>query len=492
MTGTLTPVAQEFTPMTVVRLPPVDATPTDPRPKVLHASRRNAPKKAPCPHCGQLGRRKNFHQRTVRSIAYQAILLLEVTTAEYRATCDCCTTFRTQIEGVEPKAHYDNKVRQAVLDRLLDDRMTVQQIQHALHRDFFLDLSTGFLYDCLDWQIRQVDGAVYRQWTLAHFSGTLCIDEIHLGEHTLLLATDPLHDFPVAFALVSHNDQAHMGRFLRQLQAHGFRPQVVVTDGSSLYPALLAEIWPQAEHQLCVFHVLKDINEQVLDAVRRIRREMRRRGQRGRKRKPGRPKKGSRRQQRQRTLRDKADFVYKHRYLIVKRPEKLTAQQQKDLVQMLADAPSLRPLQAFVAEVYRLFERSQTEATAWRRHAALVGNGAYALVAELATALQLLAAEKFTKMIAFLRSRVGQRVRTNNHVERMNRVLRLYEKTRYKWRSARTKVRFVWLLVDRRWGAMARTWAKQPGGGAGKATREESQPNLSTTDAAQGEQQRAA
>jgi len=318
--------------MTVVRLPHASDSHPDPRPKVLHVHRRNAPKKAPCPHCGQLGRRKGSpHQRRVRSIAYKAVLILHLTTAEYRTTCNCSATFRTQIDGVQPKAHYDNKVREAVLGRLLDDRMTVQQIQHALQRDFCLDLSSGFLYDCLDWKIRQVKGAAYRQWTLAHFSGTLCIDEIHLGEHTLLLATDPLHDFPVAFALVSHNDQEHMGRFLRQLQAHGFLPQGVVTDGSSLYPALLAEIWPEAAHQLCVFHVLKDINEQVLDAVRRIRREMRRRGQRGRKRKAGRPKRGTARQHRQRKLKDKADFVYKHRHLIVKRPEKLTAQQTKEL-----------------------------------------------------------------------------------------------------------------------------------------------------------------
>lgn len=459
--------------MTVVRFPHAADTCPEPRPKVFHVHRRNAPKNAPCPHCGKRGRRKGRpHERIVRSIAYKAVLILHVTTAEYRATCGCCTTFRTQIEGIEPKAHYDNKVREAVLDRLLDDRMTVQQIQLAMQRDFCLDLSTGFLYDCLDWKIRQVNGADYRQWTLAEFSGTLCIDEIHLGEHTLLLATDPLHDFPVAFALVRHNDQDHMGRFLRQLQRHGFLPQVVVTDGSSLYPALLAEIWPQAAHQLCVFHVLKDINKQVLDAVRRIRREMQRRGCRGRKRKPGRPRRGTARQRRQRRLRDKAQFVYKHRHLIVKRPEKLTEQEKKDRTQMLEDAPSLRLVCAFVTEVHRLFERGQTEAMAWRRHAALVSNAAYALVPELAAAMKMLEPEKFTKMIAFLRSRVGQRVRTNNHVERMNRVLRGYEKTRYKWRKARTKVRFVWLLVDRRWGEKARAWTRQQGGGAGKAARD--------------------
>src|SRR4051812_47909115 len=114
MTGVLQPVLPGVHPMTVVHLPHPQATDDTPRLKILHTFRRHAPKKAPCPHCGRLGRRRDFHERNVRSIAYKAILIIHVTTAEYRAACDCCTTFRTQVEGIEPKAHYDNKVREAV------------------------------------------------------------------------------------------------------------------------------------------------------------------------------------------------------------------------------------------------------------------------------------------------------------------------------------------------------------------------------------------
>ena len=42
-----------------------------------------------------------------------------------------------------------------------------------------------------------------------------------LGRFTLLLATDPLSDLPVAFALVAANDQYHMLRFLRNLKNWG-------------------------------------------------------------------------------------------------------------------------------------------------------------------------------------------------------------------------------------------------------------------------------
>src|SRR5918994_5288087 len=130
--------------------------------------------------------------------------------------------------------------------------------------------------------------AAHRREVREHFSGTLCVDELHLGRFTLLLATDPLKDLPVAFALVAANDQEHMRRFLRNLKTWGLNPRVVVTDGSNLYPGVLAELWPEADHQLCVFHVIKDINKLILTAVRRLRKAMHRRGQAGRKKKRGR------------------------------------------------------------------------------------------------------------------------------------------------------------------------------------------------------------
>jgi transposase-like protein len=90
--------------------------------------------------------------------------------------------------------------------------------------------------------------AEHRAKVLQVCSGTLCVDELHLGHYALLLATDPISDIPVAFALVDKNDQDHMRRFLKNLNNHGFKARVVITDGSSLYPKLLKELWPDAEH----------------------------------------------------------------------------------------------------------------------------------------------------------------------------------------------------------------------------------------------------
>src|SRR3954447_18606115 len=247
-----------------------------------------APKKAPLPQCGRPGRRKRALTRTVRTVAYKAVAVLEVTYGEYAAHCRCRKTFRNSPEGVPPKAKYDNRVRDLVLDRLLKDGMNTGRALGSIRREFLLDLSSGFVYDVLRGPAAELDMAAHRRKVLARFSGTLCVDEMHLGRFTLLLATDPLVDLPVAFALVGANDKGHMRRFLGNLKTWGLMPRVVVTDGSNLYPAVLGELWPGADHQLRVFHVIKEINKLILDAVRRLRGGMSRRGRAGRKRKPGR------------------------------------------------------------------------------------------------------------------------------------------------------------------------------------------------------------
>jgi transposase-like protein len=412
-----------------------------------------APKKAPCPECGKRGRRKRTLTRTVRTVAYKAIAILEITYGEYTAWCRCCTTFRTHPDGVLPKAKYDNKVRDLVLDRLLKDGMSIERALASIRREFLLDLSTGFVYDVLRDRAAELDMAEHRRRVLENFSGTLCVDELHLGRFTLLLATDPLADLPVAFALVDKNDSDHMRRFLKNLRTHGLRPRVVVTDGSNLYPAVLEELWPEADHQLCVFHVIKDINELILDAVRRLKSGMALRGKAGRKKKRGRKSRKAQAAAARRgpTLKEKAHFVFRHRHLIVKRRENLSELERDDLTRMLEYLPELATLRRFADRVYRLFDTPKDLHQAACRRAAIVREAAFRAVPELVKAMEQFDPEKLPKLMAYLNSPPGERVRTNNHVERTNRLFRFLEKVRYKWRRRRTLVRFVVLKLDEVW-----------------------------------------
>jgi hypothetical protein len=374
---------------------------------------------------------------------------------------------------VPAKADYDEAVRSAVLDRIIDDGLNVQRTRAAMKRDFFLELSERFIYGCLRWEVAQLDMPAHRRMVIERFSGTLCVDELHLGRFTLLLATDPIADIPVAFALVSRNDKGHTRRFLNNLKSWGLLPAVVVTDGSDLYPKVLAELWPHARHQLCVFHLLKDINDLILKGARRLAGALARRGNAGRRRKAGRPSKAQRaaRAAAGPTLKEKAGFIRKHRFLIVKKTGELDSQQWDDLTQMFEYEPGLRTLWYFACDVRRLFEKEGRVQTLWKRRQALLRAEKYQAVPELAEALAQLEAGKFKKAVAFVYSEAGQKVRTNNHVERANRGFRFAEKLRYKWRSRKWVVRFVLLALDRCWRQLEATGAE--GGQAASAARQQ-------------------
>ena len=139
----------------------------------------------------------------------------------------------------------------------------------------------------------------------------------------------------------------------------------------------------------------------------------------------------------------------KQRHLLVRKAEHLQPRDVERLLQMMAYLPALATLRRFVVEVYQLFDPAQSPHQACCRRAALAKKADYQVFPDLVRALAMLQPNKFDKMIAYLHSPARQRVRTNNHVERVNRKVRYFEKVRYKWRRRRTIVRFVVLALDR-------------------------------------------
>ena len=151
------------------------------------------------------------------------------------------------------------------------------------------------------------------------------------------------------------------------------------------------------------------------------------------------------------TAKDKAAFVWKHRYLIVKRTAKLTQVDWDNLVHMFQYLPQLRPLWHFSRDLYRLLDDSKSLRVARWRYTLLCQDAKYQGVRELVEALDLLAEPKLVKVMAFVHQPAESQVRTNNHVERLNRRLRFAEKVRYRWRKRKWVVRWVVLLLDVCW-----------------------------------------
>jgi len=298
-----------------------------------------------------------------------------------------------------------------------------------MQRDFFLKLSTGYIYAALDYAIRQFDGNEFRKQVLAQFSGTLCIDEIYLGRRVVLLASDPVSDIPVACALVSRNDGEHMRRFMQNLKNRGIFPQTVISDRSPLYPQGIENTWPTARHQLCVFHTIADINKFIIGAVREC----------GRKQQARRRKEKERKRQ--------ADLLFRKRYLIVSKRSKLSTAEKTLLKQALAIAPVVKTLRRFADDIHALFSLRRSKKQAWKIWRRMRRTRSYLDNPALKKALKMLNKQKMEKLLVYLDQPTGKRkkVRTNNHVERCNRKIRYLEKVRYKWRRQKTIVRHILL-----------------------------------------------
>jgi hypothetical protein len=184
-----------------------------------------------------------------------------------------------------------------------------------------------------------------------------------------------------------------------------------------------------------------------------LRTAMTRRSRAGRKKKRGRKSRKAKAAAARRglTVKEKARFVFKRRHLVVKRRENLTELERADLRRMLEYQPELATLRRFADRVYWLFDTPKDFHQASCRRAVIVRDRVFRAVPELVKALDQLDEERFPKLMAYLSNPLSRRVRTNNHVERTNRMFRLLEKVRYKWRRRRTLVRFVVLTLDIVW-----------------------------------------
>ena len=398
------------------------------------------PKHYPCPQCGTKGKRKHVITRRIAHVAAlhrRSWIVADV--GVYKARCQCCKFFQASIAGVPYRGRYSLEVRNTVANALIRDRMPYLSVIRRMQEDYLLTLSLGYIHACFLWAHEQINMETHWDFVRTHFSGVLCLDEVHDSGRTILFATDPLGDFTVSFNVVDKNDQAHMDRFLQALKDRGLNVEVVITDGSPLYKDSLQSYWADVEHQLCIFHVIKEVNKLILDGVRAIKNRLKRQGNKGRKKRRGRPSKKAQ-QQRQRSKgmskKEQATFVWDHQYLIVRKQEDLSEQDKQDLALMLTIAPDLKLFRQFNQQFYRLFERDISKACAHARRTRLVNHAPYQANAFLAKALKKLSKDKFNHMIVFLGWEDGER--TNNHVERNNRSFRMMQKTRYKRRKTHT------------------------------------------------------
>ena len=286
----------------------------------------------------------------------------------------------------------------------------------------------------------------YLDWALSDFSGYIAADELYDGPFCILSIVDNRTFTRLLHEVLDHSPthveiEAFFRRFRAHLTARGLTLKGITTDGSPLYPEPIATVFGDVPHQLCTFHVLKEVTKQVLGAVAKLRKDL---ASTAPKLSRGRPSSKAARQaaRLKKRITEKVGELFEHRYLFVR--HQLTASQRKTLARISRGQPQLRTLRSLMEEVYRLFDRRCRMATALDKLARL--RARLRRFGELKKALKKLFSPGLEKALVFLDEKlIGA---TSNAVERGNRRYRKMQKTVYRVRTHRAiEVRLAFDLL---------------------------------------------
>ena len=199
----------------------------------------------------------------------------------------------------------------------------------------------------------------YLDAVLAEFSGYIAADELYDGPFCVLSIVDNRTFRRIIYEVLDHDPtradiESFFRRFQSALDQRGLTLEGITTDGSALYPEPISKVFGDVPHQLCKFHIIKELTKAVLRAVAKLRKELvATKPKLGR----GRPSSLAARKaaQRRKQIDHKVGELFEHRYLFVR--HNLTQAQRRTLHRITCGRPELRTLREIMDQVYRLFDR---------------------------------------------------------------------------------------------------------------------------------------
>ena len=298
----------------------------------------------------------------------------------------------------------------------------------------------------------------YLDDALAKFSGYIAIDELYDGPFCVLSLVDNRTYRRLSYRVLDHSPKASdisafLKAFKKQLDARGLKVYGITTDGSALYPKPLALVFNGVPHQVCSFHVIKELTRSILHAAAKVRKQMKARLT------PlprGRPKKNKRKHVK-RSLRERRriDDLFEHRYLFV--THHLSVGERRTLQRITRGLPELRVLREIMDEVYGLFDRRCRTDTALEKLARLRRRAKR--FKAVGKTLAKLYSPNLQKALTFLDDKLLPA--TSNAVERGNRRHRKMQKSIYRVRTRRSMEARMALDLLREMQAAGRNRATQ-------------------------------
>lgn len=273
----------------------------------------------------------------------------------------------------------------------------------------------------------------YLDWALSDFSGYIAADELYDGPFCVLSIVDNRTFKRLLYQVLDHDpDHKDITKFFQRfrlaLRLRSLALRGVTTDASPLYPEPLRAVFGPVPHDLCEFHIIKELTKAILRAVAKVRKHLAARKPTLKRGRPSTPeaKRASRHRKR---LQQKIADLFEHRYLFVQHD--LTPAQRRTLRTITRGLPQLRTLRNIMEEVYRLFDRRCRTDTALAKLAKLRRQvRRFTAVGKVLSKLQ---SPNLEKALTFLDDELLPS--TSNAVERGNRRHRKMQKTVYRVRT---------------------------------------------------------
>jgi hypothetical protein len=274
----------------------------------------------------------------------------------------------------------------------------------------------------------------YLDWAVADFSGYLAADELYDGPFCVLSAVDARRQRRLLYEVLDRDPtRADVLWFLARLKEaitpRGGVVRGITTDASPLYPLPIALLFGAALHQLCAFHILKELTKAVLRGLARLRKRLAAAAPALPRGRPPSTPEGRRLQRQAKALRGRVTALFDERHLFVR--HHLTAAPRQTLQRLMRGHAPLRALRAIMDEVYRLFDRRCCIATALAKLTQL--RQRVRRYRSLGKCLDKLHSPHLEKALTFLDDKLLPA--TSNAVERGNRRHRKMQKSIYQVRT---------------------------------------------------------
>jgi Transposase len=278
-------------------------------------------------------------------------------------------------------------------------------------------------------------GSAFLDWALEAFSGSVAVDELYEGPYCVLSAVDNRQYKRIVYEVLDH-DPSHddikpfLQRLRRALSERELTLRGITTDGSALYPEPIHDVFGEVPHQLCTFHVIKELLKGVVRAVAAERRRLAASKPKLKRGRPSSKEKAARRLARKsKHIQQKISALFQDRFLFVKR--RLQPSERKRLLAITRGLPHLRKLRDIMDSMYALFDRRCRTQTALSKRRKLRQWGKR--FTWIGDTLAKVFSANLEKALTFLDDKLLPA--TSNAVERGNRRHRKMQKSVYRVRS---------------------------------------------------------